>query len=118
MNKFAWFQELQRNKDFHVQAIISLVFVAVIVVFLWTLDRYWQNTLRPRLYLAAETQAKILAESQAASLIETLTRTQTENLEAALDDAVQVMLIVEDPSIGERFIRKSRTTTRLFNNFG
>lgn len=110
-NKRVWAQllvsrKILANKDLLLQVVISLIFVAVILVFLWTLGRYWQNTLQPRLYLAAETQAKVLAESKAAALTEALTRHSSTHLATAVEDTIQEMLIIEDPAIGERFIRK------------
>lgn len=102
MNKL---KRLFTQSRFQTQAIISIVFISLIIVFVLSLESYWQNTLKPRLYLAAQTQAKVLAESQATVLLETLTRTETQHLSNALTSALQVMLIVEDPAIGERFIR-------------
>ncbi|WP_440903070.1 sensor histidine kinase [Catenovulum sp. SX2] len=95
---------MNKAGDLQRQLLISLVFIMLISVFVWSLENYWQNTLQPRLYLVAETQANTLAEAQAATLIEHLAYTQSDRLAAALDDALQVMLIVEDPAIGQRYI--------------
>lgn len=105
MNKQSWLNTIKGNHDLKTQLIISAVFTGLILVFLWSLDRYWRETLKPRLYLATETQAKILAESQATTLVEILSRTDPEHLKTALFEAVQMMLIVENPATGERFIR-------------
>ncbi len=108
MNKAAWMNYLQKHSLWVSQGVISLIFIALIGVFVGSLNHYWKNTLEPRLYKAAETQAKVLAQSQSTSLVETLTYTKTADLHQALKDKVQEMLIVEDPSIGERFIRRLR----------
>lgn len=108
MNKFTWIKRLQRESGFLSQIVISLIFLSLIGVFVWSLNHYWKHTLQPRLYLAAETQAKVLAQSQSTALVETLEYSQPEHMQQALKDRVQEMLIVEDPSIGERFIRHLR----------
>lgn len=91
---------------FRSYALVSTFFMVLIIAFWWFLQSYWQNTLQPRFFLAAETQAKVLAESQAKVLLETLSRNQPEHLRRALTETIQEMLIVEDPAIGERFIRR------------
>ncbi|SDR92623.1 His Kinase A (phospho-acceptor) domain-containing protein [Halopseudomonas sabulinigri] len=100
-----WLASLRQDPAFHTQILISTVFILLIAVFNWSLDRYWQHSLQPRLYKVAETQAKVLAESQSAVLLQTLERTAPNYLAQALADTVQEMLIVEDPAIGERFVR-------------
>ncbi len=84
--------------------LISLVFLLLLASFVISLGRYWQNTLKPRLYLAAETQAKILAQSQAAILLEALEHSKAEQRAQKLYDALQEIMIVEDPAIGGRIV--------------
>ncbi|MEJ2417426.1 MAG: HAMP domain-containing sensor histidine kinase [Exilibacterium sp.] len=84
--------------------LISLVFLLVFASFVFSLGRYWQGTLQPRLYLAGETQAKILAQSQAAILVEVLEHSKPDQRAQKLYDAVQEILIVEDPAIGGRIV--------------
>ena len=100
------FHELKKNSALHTQIIISAFFAILLGIFYWSSNNFWKTSQEPRLYKAAETQAQVLAESQSAVLIETLERTEPQHLEQALKETVQKMLIVEDPAIGERFIRK------------
>lgn len=101
-----WLRQIKLKAERHNQWLIHLVFIGLIFIFIGSLNGYWKNTLKPRLYAAAETQANILAESQAANLIERLSHTQSEHLHQVITDTVKRMLIVEDPAIGERFIRR------------
>lgn len=105
MNKRNWLGQFNVKSTSFTQFIISLFFFGLAGALAWSLNGYWQNTLKPRLYLVAQTQANVLAESQAAKLKEILTNTKPELLNSALLDAAQLMLIVEDPAIGERAIR-------------
>lgn len=102
----AWYKRQQQFAALYTQLLISAFFVLLIVLFLWSADHFWETTQQPRLYKAAETQAQVLAESQSAVLVATLERTPVALLPAALRETVQKMLIVEDPAIGERFIRQ------------
>lgn len=105
MSKSNWLAKLKSNRGLQSQLVIGFFFIALILFFLWSLNRYWQNTLQPRLYLTANTQANILAQSQAKVLLETLDRTASQYLVEEVKDVIQEMLIVEDPSIGGRFIK-------------
>lgn len=88
--------------------IISAVFLVLITSFVVFLNRYWSNTLEPRLYRTAETQATILAESQAnilkQALVESLSRAEPH----ILNEAVQQILLVEDPAIGQNIVEGLR----------
>ncbi|GAB3013653.1 sensor histidine kinase [Bowmanella dokdonensis] len=83
--------------------LIAVIFLSLLAVFLWSLDRYWQNTLQPRLYLAAKTQASILAQSQGTVLLGTLEHSSA--LSEELMSTIRQLLIVEDPAIGGPYIR-------------
>ncbi|WP_323813529.1 sensor histidine kinase [Cellvibrio sp. NN19] len=84
--------------------LISLVFLILFAAFFISLGRYWQNTLQPRLYSTAETQAKIIAQSQVAILVEVLEHSKAEQLAQKFYDALQEILLVEDPAIGGRIV--------------
>lgn len=86
------------------QIIIALVFISVLLTMFWSLNHYWQATLEPRLYLAAKTQASVLAQSQAATLAATLENNGADTVASAFRNSIQQMLIVEDPAIGGRYI--------------
>lgn len=77
---------------------ISLVFLALVLAQWFFLDRYWSQTLQPRLYQTAETQAGFLAQSQARVLTETLEHSQPEQLESTLFNLVQEILVITDAS--------------------
>ncbi|MEE2732449.1 MAG: ATP-binding protein [Pseudomonadota bacterium] len=102
----AWLRRQQKFAALYTQLLISTFFILLIALFLWSTDHFWQNTQQPRLYKAAATQAQVLAESQSAVLVEILERTPAPLLPQAIRETVQKMLIVEDPAIGERFIRQ------------
>lgn len=85
--------------------VISLVFLVLFAAFFISLGRYWQNTLQPRLYSAAETQAKIIAQSQVAILVEALEHSNAEQLAQKFYDALQEIMLVEDPAIGGQIVK-------------
>ncbi|UTF61773.1 HAMP domain-containing sensor histidine kinase [Gilvimarinus sp. DA14] len=84
---------------------INCIFVVLTLAFVISLGRYWYNTLQPRLYSMAETQASILAQSQATLLQEIVQHTEANSLPLELYNAVQTILLVEDPAINESFVR-------------
>ncbi len=94
---FFWLPESQLWRD---HLLISLVFLLLLIAQWFSLDSYWRNTLQPRLYLAAETQATILAQSQAAVLVETLEHGAPAHLPHQLLSRLREILIVTDPSTG------------------
>lgn len=98
-------KQLQAFTNVGHQVVIALIFISVVASIFWSLNRYWQYSLQPRLYLAAKTQATVLAQSQATTLIATLENNGAETLTAAFRSNLQQMLIVEDPAIGGRYIR-------------
>ena len=106
MNKlWRWqFSKLWREDRWYGHVLISAFFLLLIASLVVSLSRYWINTLQPRLYSNAETQAQILAQSQAAILTKTLEYGKTETLQANLYQAVQEILITTDPSIGGRMV--------------
>ena len=85
------------------QLLISVFFILLILLFFISNNIFWENTQVPRLKKAAETQAQILADSQSAKLNEIIQRNNGPIKE--LEDTLKQMLIVEDPAIGERFIK-------------
>lgn len=97
-------RRLGSDSTWRSHVLISLVFLLLFASFFISLGRYWQGTLQPRLYLAAETQAKILAQSQAAILMEAIEHSNPEQRAQKLYDAVQEIMIVEDPAIGGRIV--------------
>jgi signal transduction histidine kinase len=105
MSSKALRQKLQAFTNIGHQLVIAVVFFSVVLSIFWSLNRYWQESLQPRLYLAAKTQASILAQSQAATLVATLENNGPETLPAAFRSSIQQMLIVEDPAIGGRYIK-------------
>lgn len=107
MNKFgrrALLNAFNTDSLWRNHLLISLVFLLLFTTFFISLGRYWQNTLQPRLYSAAETQAKILAQSQIAILIEALEHSKPEQLAQKFYDALQEIMLVEDPAIGGRIV--------------
>lgn len=84
--------------------IISVVFLVLIASFVIFLNRYWSDTLQPRLYRTAETQATILAESQANLLQQSLSLTLSSGQPRFLHDTAQQILLVEDPAIGQNIV--------------
>lgn len=85
--------------------LISLVFLLLLTSLLVSLGRYWANTLQPRLYANAETQAQILAQSQATVLVKALEHRAPEELSKTLLQVVQEMLLATDPAINDRMVR-------------
>lgn len=83
---------------------ISGIFLVVILAFLWSASRYWSQVLQPRLQMAAESHAEVLANAQAASLLPLLGRPGPEQ-QRALDGKLQEMLLLTDPSVEEPFFR-------------
>lgn len=80
---------------------ISAVFLAVMLTFLWSVGRYWTSVLQPRLALAAETHAEVLANAQATPLADILERTKRAMRPLALDTKLQELLLITDPAVQE-----------------
>ncbi|MDX1458388.1 MAG: histidine kinase dimerization/phospho-acceptor domain-containing protein, partial [Marinobacter sp.] len=80
---------------------ISAVFLAVMLTFLWSVGRYWTSVLQPRLALAAETHAEVLANAQATPLADILERTKRSAQPRALDTKLQELLLITDPAVQE-----------------
>lgn len=93
-----------KTGGFKTPCVISLVFLVLIASFIVFLNRYWSGTLQPRLYHTAQTQAVILAESQAYLLQQALHQTLENNDKRFLQDATQKILLVEDPAIGQNIV--------------
>ena len=102
----SWIKQQSQFVALYTQVLISVFFITLIAIFQWSTDHFWTKTQMPRLYQAAETQAQILAESQAAVLSATLELTPPDQLASALQETTQRMMIAEDPAIGDRFIRQ------------
>jgi len=77
--------------------LISGIFLAVMLTFLWSVGRYWSGVLQPRLQLAAETHAQVLANAQATPLVNILERNQSRKRE--LNSKVQQLLLITDPAV-------------------
>lgn len=85
--------------------LISLVFLLLLVSLVVSLGRYWVNTLQPRLYANAETQAQILAQTQATLLVRTLEHGQASEMASQVFQIIQEMLLATDPAINDRMVR-------------
>ena len=86
-------------------SLITVIFLAVVLVFLWSIGRYWSGVLQPRLQLAAETHAQVLADAQAATLVNVLERVEPEQRRKALVGKVQEQLLITDPAIDQPLFR-------------
>ncbi|MCB1954423.1 MAG: hypothetical protein KDG55_02035 [Rhodocyclaceae bacterium] len=95
-----WLQQLRIRPH----TVINIVFAMLIASFVLSLTRYWTNTLEPRLYSTAETQASILAQSQATGLVEAIEHGDPERMRQRLFDLLQEALIVKDPATGGRIV--------------
>ena len=71
------------------------------LTFLWSVGRYWTSVLQPRLALAAETHAEVLANAQATPLADILERTKRSAQPRALDTKLQELLLITDPAVQE-----------------
>ena len=98
-----WLRQLQ-TAGWPNHLLISLVFLLLFAAFFLSIAHYWQTTLKPRLYLAAETQATFLAQSQTRLLVDALELSEPAQRQQKLQDAVREMLIVEDPAIKGRIV--------------
>lgn len=79
--------------------LISGIFLAVMLTFLWSVGRYWSGVLQPRLQLAAETHAQVLANAQATPLVNILERNQWASQRRELDSKIQQLLLITDPAV-------------------
>lgn len=100
----AW-QRVWSDSRWRGHLIISLVFLLLLASLLLSLGRYWNNTLQPRLYASAETQAQILAQSQASVLTKAIEHGKPEALAKQLFELIQEILLATDPAIGERMVQ-------------
>ncbi|NQZ09284.1 MAG: hypothetical protein HRT35_19170, partial [Algicola sp.] len=83
---------------------ISLIFITVLIVYLISMFHYWQGELQPRLRQAAATQADIISQSQMGLLANALQTVETDKRERAVQQIIEEILLVTDPSIGEPLI--------------
>jgi signal transduction histidine kinase/DNA-binding NarL/FixJ family response regulator len=79
--------------------LISGIFLAVMLTFLWSVGRYWSGVLQPRLQLAAETHAEVLANAQATPLVNILERNKWASQRRELNGKIQQLLLITDPAI-------------------
>lgn len=84
--------------------LITAIFLVVTLVFLWSAGRYWSKVLQPRLEMAAQSHASVLADAQGASLLPVLGLPAGKQRDA-LNSTLQELLLVSDPTIGEPFFR-------------
>ncbi len=84
--------------------VISIIFIALLLFCVFSSISYWENSLQPRLYLAAKTQAQVLATSQIERLSVALQSSQPDKLSSSLYNSLQELLLVEDPAIGGHMI--------------
>ena len=84
--------------------LITAIFLAVTLAFFWSAGSYWTKVLQPRLKMAAESHANVLANAQAASLLPVLDLPVTEQRHV-MDGKLQELLLISDPTIGEPFFR-------------
>lgn len=103
--KFSLWPQVWRLDRWRGHLLISAVFLLLLISVVVSLGRYWVNTLQPRLYANAETQANILAQSQAAVLLKTIEHSAQSELPAILFQVVQEMLLATDPAINARMVR-------------
>ena len=83
---------------------ISLIFTCVLIVYLISMFHYWQGELQPRLRQAAATQADIISQSQMGLLANALQTVETDKRQRAVQQIIEEILLVTDPSIGEPLI--------------
>ncbi len=86
--------------------LISGIFLAVMLTFLWSVGRYWSHVLQPRLQLAAETHAEVLANAQATPLVNILERNQWASQRRELDSKIQQLLLITDPAVQARLFHE------------
>lgn len=101
---FPW-QKLWREDRWRGLLLISVVFLLLLGSLLVSLGRYWSNTLQPRLYASADTQAQILANSQATLLTKVLEQNNPELMAQNLLTVIREILIATDPAIDDRMVR-------------
>jgi signal transduction histidine kinase len=103
-SRLARLHRLLQAAGWHNHLLISLVFLLLFATFFLSIAHYWQTSLKPRLYHAAETQATMLAQSQTGILVDALEHSKPAQRHQKLYDAVQEMLIVEDSAINGRIV--------------
>lgn len=84
--------------------LITAIFLAVTLAFFWSAGSYWSKVLQPRLKMAAESHASVLANAQAASLLPVLDLPVADQRHV-MDGKLQELLLISDPTIGEPFFR-------------
>lgn len=100
----ALWPSLWREDRWRGHLLIGVVFVLLLASLVTSLQRYWSNSLQPRLYASAQTQAQIVAQAQAAVIVKTITHGQVSEIKDNLFHVVQEILLVTDPAIGERMV--------------
>jgi len=87
----------RRHVKTHVLVAILFLFLAVSLEAL--MYGYWSFVLQPRLYVEAESKAKILAESQAALIASALSTQQSVITQDSFDELSDQVLVFVDPAL-------------------
>jgi signal transduction histidine kinase/CheY-like chemotaxis protein len=95
---------MQRHRALPI-ILISTIFLAVMLTFLWSVNRYWSGVLQPRLQMAAQTHAQVLANAQAPLLVNAFDKNDPATRQRALKGKIQEMLLITDPAIELPFFR-------------
>ncbi len=95
----------RRFRELRQHLLITAVFVGLVAAQFNSLDSYWKNTLEPRLRSTTGAQANIIAQSQTSVLVEILEHGNPDTMARQLYDAVQEMLVVEDPATGAAMVK-------------
>jgi len=83
--------------------VITLVFTLLAIAIQGLMLLYWSSVLEPRLRLESDSQAKVLAQSQASILANTLTSATGEQRIEGLTAAINQALLLADPDTGTPF---------------
>ena len=85
------------NRRFKTHALVGVLFLLLAASLAGLMYGYWSLVIQPRLYLEAESNAKILAESQAKMIAASLSTTQDALSQDDIDQLSDQVLVFIDP---------------------
>lgn len=91
------------NRKFKTHALVAVLFLLLAAGLSGLMYGYWSLVIQPRLYLEAESNAKILAESQAKMIASSLAATQSPLTQADFYELSDQVLIFVDPMLQQPY---------------
>ena len=91
------------NRKFKTHALVAVLFLLLAASLTGLMYGYWSLVIQPRLYLEAESNAKILAESQARMIASALSTEKDALTQDDIDELTDQVLVFIDPILEQAY---------------